>query len=84
MRDSYLFFVILNGVSQRKEDYGITHLYLNGFFVCANSPSLCPTISCVTFTGRYSFPLCTMKRALSLYQQESLTYSKTGSPNEVW
>ena len=34
-----------------KDTRGGTHLNLNCFFVGANSPSLCPTISCVMTTG---------------------------------
>lgn len=34
-------------------------MYVNRFFVCENSPSLWPTISCVTVTGMYSLPLWT-------------------------
>ena len=41
-----------------------THLYTKRFFVCENSPNLWPTMSCVTVTGTWSFPLCTRKRTL--------------------
>jgi len=44
---AYLFFVCL---------------YTKRFFVCENSPNLCPTMSWVIVTGTWSFPLCTRKR----------------------
>lgn len=48
------------------------YLYVNRFLVIENSPSLCPTISCVTITGVYVFPLCTRKRMLQGVKQNDV------------
>ena len=52
----YLFLVALNTPFQHSNNMASTeknsYLYVNRFFVCENSPNLCPTISCVTTTGR--------------------------------